>query len=233
MDAEAQQTRSLRLSGGATWPRRLLAASGPGYVIAVGYMDPGNWATDLAGGSAYGYRLLSVVLASSIMAMLLQAWSARLGLVTGRDLAQSCAQALPRIPRIALWATAELGIIACDLAEVIGTAIALKLLFGLPLLVGAIITIVDVIIVLALLGRGMRGLEAFVIALIITVMLCFAIQMALAQPSRGQTQRGRAQLPLPFGSSASQRRSRIGLALHFSRLTQPDERYLRVTPCFG
>jgi manganese transport protein len=182
MDAEAQQTRSLRLSGGATWPRRLLAASGPGYVIAVGYMDPGNWATDLAGGSAYGYRLLSVVLASSIMAMLLQAWSARLGLVTGRDLAQSCAQALPRIPRIALWATAERGIIACDLAEVIGTAIALKLLFGLPLLVGAIITIVDVIIVLALLGRGMRGLEAFVIALIITVMLCFAIQMALAQP---------------------------------------------------
>jgi manganese transport protein len=182
MDAEAQQARGIRLGGGAAWPRRLLAASGPGYVIAVGYMDPGNWATDLAGGSAYGYRLLSVVLASSIMAMLLQAWSARLGLVTGRDLAQSCAQALPRIPRIALWATAELGIIACDLAEVIGTAIALKLLFGLPLLIGAIITIVDVIVVLALLGRGMRGLEAFVIALIITVMLCFAIQMVLAQP---------------------------------------------------
>jgi manganese transport protein len=182
MDAEAQQARGIRLGGGAAWPRRLLAASGPGYVIAVGYMDPGNWATDLAGGSAYGYRLLSVVLASSIMAMLLQAWSARLGLVTGRDLAQSCAQALPRIPRIALWATAELGIIACDLAEVIGTAIALKLLFGIPLLIGAIITIVDVIVVLALLGRGMRGLEAFVIALIITVMLCFAIQMVLAQP---------------------------------------------------
>ncbi|WP_043889238.1 Nramp family divalent metal transporter, partial [Xanthomonas hortorum] len=130
------------------WWFRLLAFLGPGYMVSVGYMDPGNWATDLAGGSQFGYLLLSVILLSNVMAIVLQSLSARLGIATGLDLAQACRARYPRGVNLALWGLCELAIIACDLAEVIGTAIALKLLFGIPLTMGAIITAVDVVLVL-------------------------------------------------------------------------------------
>src|SRR3984885_9923406 len=146
--------------------RKLLAFGGPGYLISVGYMDPGNWATDLGGGSGYGYTLLSVVVLSSLMAILLQVLSLRLGIATGRDLAQACRDAWPRPVSLTLWLFAEIGIIACDLAEVVGTAIALQLLFGLPLLWGVLLTAFDTLIVLALQRWGFRGIEALVIGLI-------------------------------------------------------------------
>jgi manganese transport protein len=131
-----------------------LAFAGPGYLVAVGYMDPGNWATDLGGGAKFGYTLLSVILLSNLMAMLLQALSAKLGIVTGRDLAQACRESYSKPVAIALWVVCEIAIAACDLAEVLGSAVALKLLFGLPLLAGVLITALDVLIVLALQGRG-------------------------------------------------------------------------------
>src|SRR6187402_2781787 len=137
--------------------RKLLAFAGPGYLVAVGYMDPGNWATDLAGGSRYGYTLLSVIMLSNLMAILLQALSARLGIVTGRDLAQACRAYYPKPVAYALWFICELAIIACDLAEVIGTAIALNLLFGIPLMWGAIITALDAFLVLFLMNKGFRA----------------------------------------------------------------------------
>ena len=167
---------------GRTPLRRLLAFLGPGYLVAVGYMDPGNWATDLAAGSAYGYTLLSAVLLSSLMAVLLQSLSARLGIATGRDLAQACRAHYPPAVNLTLWAVCELAIIACDLAEVIGTAIALQLLFGLPLVVGAALTAADVLLILLLQQRGFRQLEAFVIALITIVAACFAVELFLAGP---------------------------------------------------
>ncbi len=167
---------------GHTPLRRLLAFLGPGYLVAVGYMDPGNWATDLAAGSAYGYTLLSAVLLSSLMAVLLQSLSARLGIATGRDLAQACRAHYPPAVNLTLWAVCELAIIACDLAEVIGTAIALQLLFGLPLVVGAALTAADVLLILLLQQRGFRQLEAFVIALITIVAACFAVELFLAGP---------------------------------------------------
>jgi manganese transport protein len=167
---------------GKFW-RKLAAFSGPGYLVAVGYMDPGNWATDLAGGSAYGYTLLSVVLVSSLMAMLLQVLSAKLGIVTGMDLAQACRRHFDPRTRIALWLLCEGAIVACDLAEVIGTAIALQLLFGLPLFAGVLLTTLDVFIVLGLQQYGFRRLEAFVIALLATISACFAFELAIAQPS--------------------------------------------------
>ena len=164
------------------WWFRLLAFIGPGYMISVGYMDPGNWATDLAGGSRFGYLLLSVILISNLMAVILQALSARLGIATGMDLAQACRARYPKPVNLALWALCEAAIIACDLAEVIGTAIALKLLFDLPLLWGAVITALDTLLVLLLMNRGFRALEAFVIALLMVIFGCFMVQIALAAP---------------------------------------------------
>jgi manganese transport protein len=162
--------------------RRLLAFTGPGYMVSVGYMDPGNWATDIAGGSKFGYALLSVVLLSNLMAMLLQALSARLGIASGLDLAQACRQSYSRPVNIALWLACEGAIIACDMAEVIGTAIALNLLFGIPLLAGTAITALDAFLVLLLMNRGFRYLEAFVMALLAIIALCFGIEIVLAAP---------------------------------------------------
>jgi manganese transport protein len=162
--------------------RRFLAFLGPGYLVAVGYMDPGNWATDLAGGSAYGYTLLSVILLSNLMAILLQSLSARLGIATGRDLAQACRAHYPPAVNLALWVICELAIIACDLAEVIGTAIALQLLFGIPLVLGATLTALDVLLILLLQQRGFRWLEALVMSLMALIAVCFVIELALAQP---------------------------------------------------
>ena len=165
-----------------TWFRRLVAFSGPGYMVSVGYMDPGNWATDLAGGSKFGYTLLAVIMVSNLMAILLQALAARLGIATGRDLAQACRDAYPRPVGFLLWGACELAIIACDLAEVIGTAIALKLLFGIPLIGGALITALDAFLLLLLMNKGFRFLEAFIVALLIVIAVCFAVQIVLAAP---------------------------------------------------
>jgi len=173
---------SIPVPSHGNWLRRLLAFSGPGYMVSVGYMDPGNWATDLAGGSKFGYTLLAVIMISNLMAILLQALAARLGIASGRDLAQACRDAYPRPVGIALWIACELAIIACDLAEVIGTAIALKLLFGIPLIGGALITALDAFLVLLLMNKGFRFLEAFIIALLIVIAICFAVQIALAAP---------------------------------------------------
>ena len=161
--------RTIPILPGARWWRKILAFAGPGYLVAVGYMDPGNWATDLAGGSKFGYTLLSVVLLSSLMAMLLQALSAKLGIVTGRDLAQACREHYSRRTSFVLWVLCEIAIGACDLAEVLGSAVALKLLFGLPLLAGVLITGLDVMLVLAMQGRGFRLVEIFVVTLMATI----------------------------------------------------------------
>src|SRR3982751_5376067 len=168
---------------GGHWARRLLAFLGPGYLVSVGYMDPGNWATDLAGGSKFGYTLLSVILLSNLMAILLQALAARLGIVTDRDLAQACRASFSRPVNFMLWVACEAAIIACDLAEVIGTAIALKLLFGIPLIGGALITALDAFLLLLLMNKGFRFLEAFVISLLIVIAICFGIQIVAAAPS--------------------------------------------------
>ena len=162
--------------------KRLFAFVGPGYLVAVGYMDPGNWATDIAGGSAFGYTLLSVILFSNLMAMVLQALSARLGIAGGLDLAQACRAHYSRPVSFALWVLCEIAIIACDLAEVLGTAIALKLLFGIPLVVGVCITAFDVFLILALQRYGFRKLEAFIVALLVIIAGCFAFELALANP---------------------------------------------------
>jgi manganese transport protein len=169
-------------AGGGFW-RKLGAFAGPGYLVAVGYMDPGNWATDLAGGSAFGYTLLSVILLSNLMAIVLQALAAKLGIVTGLDLAQACRAHYSPPVRFMLWILCELAIIACDLAEVIGTAIALQLLFGLPLVWGVCLTALDVLLILLLQQHGFRKLEAFIVALLIIIAGCFAVELALSQPS--------------------------------------------------
>jgi manganese transport protein len=174
--------RTIPFSSGASWFRKVLAFAGPGYLVAVGYMDPGNWATDLLGGSKFAYSLLSVIVLSSLMAMFLQALSAKLGIASGRDLAQACREHYSRPTTIFLWIICEIAIAACDLAEVLGSAVALKLLFGLPLLAGVIITAFDVLIVLALQGRGFRLIEAFVVTLIATIAGCFAYEIFFAQP---------------------------------------------------
>ncbi|MBL6454895.1 Nramp family divalent metal transporter [Belnapia sp. T6] len=174
--------RSVRVPDAAGWLRRFSAFLGPGYLVAVGYMDPGNWATALAGGSAFGYTLLSVALLSCLMAMLLQALSARIGIATGRDLAQLCRDRFPRPVNYALWLLAEVAICATDLAELIGTAIALELLFGIPLLLGVVLTALDALLILWLQHRGVRWLEALVAGLIVMIFGCFAVQLALAQP---------------------------------------------------
>lgn len=162
--------------------RRFLAFVGPGAMVAVGYMDPGNWATNIAGGSKFAYALLSVILISNLMAILLQTLAVRLGLATGRDLAQACRDAYPRPVSLFLWFLAEIAIAATDLAELIGSAIALNLLFGIPLLLGLCLTAFDVLILLALQGKGFRYIEAFIIALIATVAACFAIELFLSKP---------------------------------------------------
>ena len=179
--ADSNRSIAVPQGKGAFW-RKLAAFSGPGYLVAVGYMDPGNWATDVAGGSAYGYELLSVVLVANFMAMLLQALSARLGIVTGLDLAQACRKHYGPRTRVALWLLCEVAIVACDLAEVIGTAIALQLLFHIPMVIGVCLTAADVLIVLALQKHGFRKLEAFIIALLGLIAGCFIVELILAQP---------------------------------------------------
>jgi manganese transport protein len=182
--------RTIPIAAGASWLRKILAFAGPGYLVAVGYMDPGNWATDLGGGSKFGYTLLSVILISNLMAMLLQALSAKLGIVTGRDLAQSCREQYSRPTSFFLWIVCEIAIAACDLAEVLGSAVALQLLFGLPLLAGVMITGLDVLIVLALQGRGFRFIEIIVVTLIATVAACFAYEIFFARPLWMEAARG-------------------------------------------
>jgi manganese transport protein len=162
--------------------RKLLVFSGPGYLVAVGYMDPGNWATDLAGGSAFGYTLLSVILLSNLMAILLQSLCARLGIVTGRDLAQACRDHYSRPVSFGLWILCEVAICACDLAEVIGSAIALNLLFGIPLVWGVCITALDVLAVMYLQNKGFRYLEALVVTLIVTIGGCFFAEILFSRP---------------------------------------------------
>ena len=162
--------------------RKLFAFAGPGYLVAVGYMDPGNWATDLAGGARYGYTLLSVILLSNLMAILLQALAVRLGIGSGRDLAQACRDSYSWPVTIGLWILCEVAIAACDLAEVIGAAIALNLLFGLPLMWGVCLTALDVMVILFLQNKGFRLVEALVVALIIAIAACFAIEIWLSKP---------------------------------------------------
>jgi len=175
--------RTIDVPAGKSFWKKLGAFAGPGFVVSVGYMDPGNWATDLAGGAQFGYTLLCVILLSSVMAILLQHLSLKLGIVTGRDLAQACRDHYSKPIAFFLWVLCELAIAACDLAEVVGTAIGLQLLFGIPLLLGCIITCLDVLIVLYLQNKGFRYLEALIITLIATIATCFVIEIFLAKPS--------------------------------------------------
>src|SRR6266481_4341408 len=177
--------RSLVVPPSASFVRKLLAFAGPGFLVAVGYMDPGNWATDLAGGSKYNYTLLSVIMMSNLMAILLQALSLKLGIVTGRDLAQACRDHFSRPVSFFLWIVCELAIAACDLAEVIGSAIALNLLFGIPLAWGIVITSLDVLIVLYMQHKGFRLLEALVVVLIATIAGCFLFEILISKPDAG------------------------------------------------
>ena len=175
--------RSIFVPGKASFWRKMLAFAGPGFLVAVGYMDPGNWATDLAGGAQFGYALLSVILLSNLMAILLQHLSLKLGVATGRDLAQACRDHYSKPVVWILWGLCELAIAACDLAEVVGSAIALQLLFGIPLVWGCVITCLDVMAVLYLQNKGFRYVEAIVIMLILTIGTCFAAQLFFAKPS--------------------------------------------------
>ena len=175
--------RSIFVPGKASFWRKMLAFAGPGFLVAVGYMDPGNWATDLAGGAQFGYTLLSVILLSNLMAILLQHISVKLGVVTGRDLAQACRDHYSKPVVWFLWVLCEVAISACDLAEVVGSAIALQLLFGIPLVWGCVITSLDVMAVLYLQNKGFRYVEALVIILILTIGTCFAAQLFFAKPS--------------------------------------------------
>src|SRR3954453_19398826 len=173
----ADVNRSIHVRPGSAW-RRAAAFLGPGYLVAVGYMDPGHWATSLAGGAKFGYALLVVALISNIMAIVLQHLCARLAIASGRDLAQACRDAYPRPVSYGLWALAELAICATDLAEVIGTAIGLNLLFGLPLEIGVIVTALDVFLILYLQTKGFRWIEAFIITLLGVIAVCFLVQIA-------------------------------------------------------
>jgi manganese transport protein len=186
--AEVFGTISTRPTG-SFW-RKLASFLGPGYLVAVGYMDPGNWATSLAGGSKFGYALLTIALLSNLMAILLQALCARLGIGAGRDLAQACRDAFPRAVSWPLWLLAELAICATDLAEVIGTAIGLNLLFGIPLELGVLITALDVFIILWMQNMGFRWIEAFVVTLLGVITVCFGIRIAMADPDWGAVIKG-------------------------------------------
>src|SRR5579871_3549036 len=170
--------------------RRLLGFLGPGFLIAVGYMDPGNWATDIAGGSRFGYTLLFVIMLSNLMAILLQSLSLKLGVATERDLAQMCHESYGPRASFALWIAAEIAIAACDLAEVIGSAIALQLLFHIPLLLGVCLTVLDVLAILYLQHRGFRYLEAVVLALIGTIGICYLVEIIVVKPDFGGIARG-------------------------------------------
>ena len=176
---------SIPLPHGAGFWRKMAAFAGPGYLVAVGYMDPGNWATDLAGGAQFGYTLLSVIMISNLMAILLQSLAARLGIASGRDLAQACRDSYSRTTTVILWLLCEIAIAACDLAEVLGAAIALNLLFGLPLPWGVCLTALDVLVILFLQHRGFRYVEALVVGLILAIAGSFAIQLWLARPDLG------------------------------------------------
>lgn len=191
---------SIKIPRGVSNLRKFLAFAGPGYMVSVGYMDPGNWATDLAGGSKFGFALLWVILASNLMAQLLQTLALRLGLATGYDLAQACRAYYKRPAAIALWLLCEVAIIACDLAEVIGSAIALSLLFGIPLVAGVLITSADVLILMALMRYGFRVLEAIVITLVATIGVCFAIEMFLAKPDMVGVAKGMFIPSMPEGA---------------------------------
>ncbi len=181
---------SVPIPHGAGFWRKLFAFAGPGYLVAVGYMDPGNWATDIAGGARFGYTLLSVIMISNLMAILLQALAARLGIASGRDLAQACRDSYSRRTTLLLWFLCEIAIAACDLAEVVGAAIALNLLFGLPLIWGVCLTALDVLVVLYLQNRGFRYVEALVVGLILAIAGSFAVELWLAQPALGEVARG-------------------------------------------
>ncbi len=181
---------SVGIPAGAGFWRKLMAFAGPGYLVAVGYMDPGNWATDIAGGARFGYTLLSVIMISNLMAILLQALSARLGIASGRDLAQACRDSYSRPTTFVLWLLCEVAIAACDLAEVVGAAIALNLLFGLPLIWGVCLTALDVLIVLYLQNRGFRYVEALVVGLILAIAGSFAIELYLSRPDLGEVATG-------------------------------------------
>src|SRR5258705_10314521 len=183
---ESVDTTSTRRPG---W-RRILSFFGPAYLVSVGYMDPGNWATDLAGGSKFGYKLIWVLLMSNLMALLLQSLSARLGIVRGRDLAQANRETYPRYVNYALYGLAEIAIAATDLAEVLGMAIGLKLLTGLPLIWGVLFTILDTFLFLLLQRLGMRKMEAFIVALIAVIGLSFLIEIILAKPDLGEVATG-------------------------------------------
>src|SRR6201984_2152361 len=174
---------------GPFW-RKLLAFFGPGYLVAVGYMDPGNWATSLAGGSKFGYALLTVALLSNLMAIMLQSLCIRLGVGAGRDLAQACRDSFPRFVSLPLWLSAEVAITATDLADGIRTALGLNLLFHIPLAIGVIITALDVFLILALQAFGFRWIEAFVVAMLAVIAACFAVPVAMADPDWGQVIRG-------------------------------------------
>jgi manganese transport protein len=180
----------VRVPAGLGFWRKALAFAGPGYMVAVGYMDPGNWATDIAGGSRFAYSLVSVILLSNLMAIVLQSLAVKLGVVTGRDLAQACRDHFSRPVSFVLWILCEIAIAACDLAEVIGSAIALNLLFGIPLLWGVCLTAADVLLILLLQHRGFRYLEALVIALVATIGVCFAVELILARPDLAAIGRG-------------------------------------------
>lgn len=182
--------RSIAVPKNASFLRTLLAFTGPGLLVAVGYMDPGNWATDLAGGAQFGYSLLVVIAISNIIAIFLQALSLKLGIVTGRDLAQACRDNFSKPVSIGLWILAEIAISATDLAEVVGSAVAIQLLFGLPLMIGVIITALDVILVLFLNSKGFRYIEAIVGALIAVISICFILELVFAKPEWGGVLRG-------------------------------------------
>ena len=192
---------TIPIPAGAGFWRKLFAFAGPGYLVAVGYMDPGNWATDLAGGARFGYTLLSVIMISNLMAILLQALSARLGIAAGRDLAQACRDHFSRPVTLLLWVACEIAIAACDLAEVLGAAIALNLLFGLPLIWGVTLTALDVLIILFLQQKGFRYVEALVVSLILLIAGSFAVQLWLAQPDLGAVAAGFVPTPAILGNT--------------------------------
>ena len=174
--------RTIQIPTGGVWWRRFLAFLGPGYLVSVGYMDPGNWATDIAGGSKFGYTLLSVILISNLMAILLQSLCVRLGVATGRDLAQACRDYYSKPVAIVLWVLCEIAIIACDLAELLGSALALNLLFGIPMAIGVCLTTLDVLLLLWLQNKGFRYTEAIVVTLVATIAICFGAQVLMSRP---------------------------------------------------
>jgi manganese transport protein len=181
---------SVAIPGGPSFWRRLFAFAGPAYMVSVGYMDPGNWATDIEGGSRFGYQLVWVLLMSNLIAVLLQTLCARLGIVAQRDLAQACRDTYPRPVSYALWILCEIAIAACDLAEVLGTAIGLNLLFGVSLMTGVIVTALDVFVLLAIQRFGIRKMEGFILLLVTTVGGCFVFEVLLAQPVWGAVVKG-------------------------------------------